>query len=645
MKAKHWYAILVAFFFIGIFFFTSNNLSNIDIWFHIKSGEVIAQQGILFHDVFSEAAPNRGLYPYEWLFQLILFLFTQAFGVENIKYFIGFWATAQVAILFFFVRKFFRLSLISSFFIGALYAITCYSVFAARPALVTTAFLLASLFLLFLYLLRDKNLLWITLPIMYLWSNMHGSAILIIGFFALYATLAFCYSWYTKDKKFRKKSQILGIYSVLLALVSLLPPTGFVQYQFLWLIFTHKELINQIAEWQPLISFQAEFYLYLLPIICIALPISIYGWVKKKPLILWFLPFWVFIFFGFTALRQTLFGYFAIIMLIACFLSTLNFKRLHLLWRTLIPLAGLLLLIGTAWFFYERAQITIRQSYIPRREAAFIKQANIQGNMFNMFEDGGYLLYSLYPEKKIFIDGRVDPYICCELPDYFALQNKTPLPLEQFSPFAKAFIDKYHFNYAILSIDNYFPIKIAKTIQKDNWKLVYWNDKQAIYVRDDGINNDVIAKYGAFAATPFGKEPYLKGQRDKALAEYLRMDTITPSANAKSTIGFIYLQKGELANARKYLLDAIYISPDLTSAIANLAEVYLQQGNPAKAISIYSQLIIVAPTNLPYYYRLGTLYAAQGEPANAMQVFQRGLDLSKTLDDKERFQSALQKLQ
>ena len=42
----------------------------------------------------------------------------------------------------------------------------------------------------------------------------------------------------------------------------------------------------------------------------------------------------------------------------------------------------------------------------PVDAAAFLKKNRISGNMFNPYAWGGYLIWALYPDHKVFIDGR-----------------------------------------------------------------------------------------------------------------------------------------------------------------------------------------------------------------------------------------------
>jgi hypothetical protein len=47
---------------------------------------------------------------------------------------------------------------------------------------------------------------------------------------------------------------------------------------------------------------------------------------------------------------------------------------------------------------------------VPVDAIDFVIDNGISGNMFNTYSFGGYILYRLYPEQRVFIDGRADMY-------------------------------------------------------------------------------------------------------------------------------------------------------------------------------------------------------------------------------------------
>ena len=52
----------------------------------------------------------------------------------------------------------------------------------------------------------------------------------------------------------------------------------------------------------------------------------------------------------------------------------------------------------------------ISQRSYPDKAADFLVENKIKGNFFNDFNSGAYLLGRTFPDIKVFIDGRADPY-------------------------------------------------------------------------------------------------------------------------------------------------------------------------------------------------------------------------------------------
>ena len=59
---------------------------------------------------------------------------------------------------------------------------------------------------------------------------------------------------------------------------------------------------------------------------------------------------------------------------------------------------------------FRRPALGVAEDNFPVRAARFMTQNEIQRNVFNTMELGGYLIWSWYPERKVFIDGRLDVY-------------------------------------------------------------------------------------------------------------------------------------------------------------------------------------------------------------------------------------------
>ena len=62
----------------------------------------------------------------------------------------------------------------------------------------------------------------------------------------------------------------------------------------------------------------------------------------------------------------------------------------------------------------------------PIQSAEFVAEKNISGPIFSLDSWGGYLIYRLYPQDRVFVDDRHDFYGQKFLKDYLQIARATP---------------------------------------------------------------------------------------------------------------------------------------------------------------------------------------------------------------------------
>jgi hypothetical protein len=55
-------------------------------------------------------------------------------------------------------------------------------------------------------------------------------------------------------------------------------------------------------------------------------------------------------------------------------------------------------------------QADAEEKHFPARAVEFLRSQNLPDPIFNGYDWGGYLIWKLYPERRIYIDGRADVY-------------------------------------------------------------------------------------------------------------------------------------------------------------------------------------------------------------------------------------------
>lgn len=117
------------------------------------------------------------------------------------------------------------------------------------------------------------------------------------------------------------------------------------------------------------------------------------------------------------------------------------------------------------------------ENYVPFKEVAFLKKYKLEGPIFNDYVIGGYLMWDLYPEYKVFIDPRCNPYIKQVFPDYMEFTSKhlTREDIERFR-------EKYPFKVAILHYRQMALIFDLLRAEGDEWRLLYFEKNAAILI-------------------------------------------------------------------------------------------------------------------------------------------------------------------
>jgi tetratricopeptide (TPR) repeat protein len=264
--------------------------------------------------------------------------------------------------------------------------------------------------------------------------------------------------------------------------------------------------------------------------------------------------------------------------------------------------------------------------------------------MYNELAYGGYLIYKLYPQRKVFIDLRGDVYLCCELKDYYSLIQNKYQPDTKYKNLLDNLWNKYNISYAILdSTENTVQSRIGKTLINDpNWNLVFWDDNSQIFIKNDRKNTNLLTLFSAKAASPYDTTPIRKNNLDLALQEYRRMISIADSARSRNAIGYILFKEGKMDQAQAQFQKALQLNNNYDSPYMNLGELFLLKKDTYTAIKLYQKALSLNPGRAFIYIRLGELYLRNGESGHAKQVWQKGLDNIQEATAQRTFKQLLQ---
>jgi hypothetical protein len=565
-------------------------IQSLDIWFHLKTGEWITQHhAIPKVDPFSYSAAGKLWISHEWLFGWLSYMVYQIGGIAALI-----WAKAIVVAVAFAVAAWaarIRGSLSGVMF---LVLIVAYHVsrfrFTERPELISLPLALGFIAL---FVSSEKKPRTILLaPILELfWVNSHGGTA-ILGWGLSGAFLLDC-AWrlhiqgvpaleLIKSKQLRMP--LLSFAGVILA--SWLNPHGF-NAIFYGLLRTESPLQNKEFQSLPalmkqgidlsMVLFIAFAAILILFLIRRPKEVRVYEWILFLALLLLSIRF-----FRFR-------NYFIFLLAPALCLQLSRGKwlsRLHWRWPAAIGIFLMLILAYTMQGVYiYRFGMGVHDGILPVDAVKFVNDNKLTGKMFNAYGIGGYLVWELGPEKKVFIDGREDVYLePGVLADYvrcFDSQSDW-----------RSVVDKYGFDYAIVGYPEHSPSRSDQSLDilafpRNEWGLVYFDDVVTIYVRRNGKNDSVLREKEIRMVQPYQLSSYLVeiiSNPEKLLAFNEEMNTNLrehPSSyRAHFTLGMLAVKRGSqhLKQAIQEFEQVVAIDPDFAPAYVNLGSLYMYYG-------------------------------------------------------------------
>jgi hypothetical protein len=413
-KIAHIRTAFFAVLFLGLFALGARNIVDPDLWWHLKTGQlIVAQRSIPRADPFSYTAAGKPWIAHEWLTDVLLFELQQSSGSGGLI----------VAFALVVCAAFFLLYLrcgANPYLAGVA---TLLAAFATRPTWgvrpQVLSLLFTSLWLLILECSENRpRLLWWTLPLMLLWVNLHAGFALGLVVYALFLTGEWIEGKFGKGNSHRSFGFATAILALDFALVPL-NPNGLELFWYPVQTLRSPAMQKYIAEWASPNFHRGEYWPFLFIILC---TLAALGWsgfrVRFRDLLLLVISL-------FAALRSTrlmpLFVLIAVPLLSKQLCAALQARPQGKTARRNLPVAirallngaialcmALFVLIHTMQVI-ERQPETEKQTF-PQGAVSYLQSHRPAGPVFNHYDWGGYLVWKLYPSVQVFIDGRADVY-------------------------------------------------------------------------------------------------------------------------------------------------------------------------------------------------------------------------------------------
>ncbi|MGP8003355.1 MAG: hypothetical protein ACLPSL_06125 [Smithella sp.] len=387
-----------------------------------------------------------------------------------------------------------------------------------KPELFSTLLFSETVFIFFCVKITRRKFLFYLYPLIFaLWVNLHGAFVVGLVFLALAFIGELLNRIFFSRESFTTKELVhLGVACVLSGAATLLNPYGIDYLLNTYNILTseaymglqNKYVNAYVSLWPYLkdiniafLSYRVTAWIMTLMIFSI-FSLSIYELVKKRScdfalLITSCALYWK----GMETGRASYFFPIA-------FFFIFFYLLIHRLKLKSIPgKATIFSLLVFLFFFVNLSYFTIRyggdnkwfgaglDSFVPMKEVAFLKKYHLDGPIFNDYVIGGYLMWDLYPDYKVFIDPRGGSYNNRFFQDYMDFTTK-PLTSEDIHSFTK----KYPFKVAIIHYGN-SPLIFEFLGSGDEWRLLYFEKNAAILIHKS-LLPATLAKTGNINLSP-----------------------------------------------------------------------------------------------------------------------------------------------
>jgi tetratricopeptide (TPR) repeat protein len=121
----------------------------------------------------------------------------------------------------------------------------------------------------------------------------------------------------------------------------------------------------------------------------------------------------------------------------------------------------------------------------PIRTVEFMKRERVPGPLFNVYVWGGYELWGLYPDYRVFFDGRTHVYGEAIVREY--------LDVTLLNPRWRSVLDRWQIQ-AVLTFPNY-PLTQA-LYESREWRLAFVDHEALLFVRNTPAHEPLFARIG-----------------------------------------------------------------------------------------------------------------------------------------------------
>lgn len=250
----------------------------------------------------------------------------------------------------------------------------------------------------------------------------------------------------------------------------------------------------------------------------------------------------------------------------------------------------------------------------PQRGAEFIARENLPGEIFNTYDEGGFVSWTLGPQRSDYIDPRDTLFGLARIQRHNHLLRSAPD-----SDAWQEEVSRYNINTVLLPIahlDEAHYARLQNFCNSQAWQPVYVDEVSAVFVRHTPQTEALLRRFPVNCATaPLPSPPPGKS----------RAEAFHAWANAASVLAAL----DRNAEALTAVTNALSIFPDSASMHVVRGNLLLATGSPTDSIPEYQAAVALDPNEYTLsalasiYRKFGKMPAAFATMERAAQVAQR----------------------
>jgi Tfp pilus assembly protein PilF len=252
--------------------------------------------------------------------------------------------------------------------------------------------------------------------------------------------------------------------------------------------------------------------------------------------------------------------------------------------------------------------------YFPEESARFVDRARLPGRVFSSLWAGGYLIKTWDRDRRVFIDGRNDPFLHGALESYLGAIADP----ESFA----AMVEKYQITAVLWPHQRALEARpLLKWLAEGHgWVMEHLDPGGVVFVRDDMMTPTLQRLERIGTGRP----------RDALYADLRRQIAAEPFAGPpirEVALGEFFSVTGDPQGAAEFLRPAVEALPRSATLRQEYGLALERQGKRAEARAAYEEAVRLDPRLTPALVALGAMALADGDGAGAEARLDRAWDL------------------